>query len=170
MSYSTESGIGNSKSNIDELIEDIKFFFGKRVSNILRMYFLKRNFYFFGILFGCIVGFLLRDLGTFIILGTIISLSIYCYTESYLLKIDHEFFSSNGHSKREVFDKYYSKEISRTLSLRMTEPGQLLENNKRTPEEVRSMFQKRLSLKLDEEFERSDWKFFVAEVLVSENF
>lgn len=152
-------------ARIEGLMAEIADVFGAKTSAISRVYFLKRFFYLFGGAFGLIAGFILRDLVVFLVIGGIASVAFYFYAENYLLKIDHVFFSLPGHSKREIFDKYYAGEIGRRLSLRMTEPEQLVKNEHVTTEQRRVQFQQNLSAELDREFRRSDWTIFVAEAL-----
>lgn len=152
-------------ARIEGLMAEIEDFFIERTSLISAMYFLKRRFYLFGGLIGLIAGLFLREFAVFLIIGGISSVTIYLYAERYLLKIDHEFFSSPGRSKREIFDKYYADEVGRMLSLSMTEPEQLVNNGHLTIEQTRALFQQRLYIELEREFRRSDWKFFVAEAL-----
>jgi len=152
-------------ARIEGLMAEIADVFGEKTSLISAVYFIKRYFYLFGVAIGLIAGLLLRDFVVFLVIGGIASITLYSYAEKYLLKIDHIFFSSPGRSKREIFDRYYANEISRRLSLRMTEPEQLVENERRTTEENRELFQRKLSTELDHEFKRSDWRIFVAECL-----
>ena len=152
-------------ARIEGLMAEIADVFGEKTSFISAVYLIKRYFYLFGVAIGLIAGLLLRDFVVFLVIGGIASITLYSYTEKYLLKIDHIFFSSPGRSKREIFDRYYANEISRRLSLRMTEPEQLVENERLTIEETRDLFQRKLSTELDREFKRSDWRVFVAECL-----
>lgn len=152
-------------ARIEGLMAEIEGFFGERTSSISAVYFLKRHFYVLGGLMGIVVGVLLREFAVFLIVGLIASAAVYLYAESYLLNIDHEFFTSPGHSKREVFDKYYATEVSRRLSLRMTEPEELMESEQLSTRQTSALFQQRLAVELDREFRRSDWRFFIAESL-----
>lgn len=147
------------------LMQEIEEVFGNRTSSISVVYFLKRYFYVFGGLVGVVTGLLLRDMIVCLVIGGGASLAFYHYAESYLLKIDHLFFSSPGRSRREIFDKYYANEVSRRISLRMTEPEQLVKNKNLGIELQRELFQKELFVELDREFNRFEWRFFVAECL-----
>lgn len=150
---------------IEGLMTEIEGFFGERIFSISMVYFLKKYFYLLGGFIGFVGGVLLRDIAMFLIIGLIVSVAIYSYAENYLLKIDCAFFSSPGHSKREIFDKYYAGEVGRRLSLRMTEPEGIVSNDNLSIEQARALFQQRLAVELDREFQMSDWRFFVAEAL-----
>jgi hypothetical protein len=152
-------------AKIEGLMQEIEEAFGNRTSSISTMYFLKRYFYVFGGVVGVVAGLLLRDMFFCLVIGGSASLAFYHYAESYLLKIDHLFFSSPGRSKREIFDKYYANEVGRRISLRTTEPEQLVKNDHLAIERQRELFQQKLSIELDREFKRSEWRFFVAECL-----
>jgi|GEM_PF-3493067 len=152
-------------ARIEGLMAEIEGFFGERMSSISAVYFFKRHFYLLGSLMGLVVGVLLREFAVFLIVGLIASAAVYFYAENYLLKIDNEFFTSPGHSKREIFDKYYATEVSRRLSLRMTEPEELVKNEQLSTKQTKALFQQRLAVELDREFRRSDWKMFIAESL-----
>ncbi len=152
-------------ARIEGLMKEIECFFGERTSSISKIYLLKKYFYLFGILIGSISGFFMHEFLVSLIIGAIASASIYSYAENFLLKIDHEFFSSPGHSKREIFDKYYRSEVSRLISLRMTEPDRIAKNKNFIGKSDQVFFQKNLAIELDREFQKSDWKFFVSEVL-----
>jgi hypothetical protein len=152
-------------ARIEELMGEIEGFFGRRTTSISAMYFLKKYFYLLGGLVGLVAGALLRELAVFFIIGLMASVAVYFYAENYLLKIDHEFFSSPGHSKRDIFDKYYASEVGRRLSLRMTESEELVKNAHLSTERARAVFQERLAVELDREFRRSDWRMFIAESL-----
>jgi len=152
-------------ARIDGLMEEIAVVFEDKTSSISAVYFLKRHFYLFGGALGFVAGLLLRDFVVFLVVGGVASMVVYAYAENYLLKIDHKFFSSPGRSRREIFDRYYAGEIGRRLALRMTEPEQLVENERLTVEQTQALFQRKLSVELDQEFKRSDWHIFVAECL-----
>ncbi|WP_341679372.1 hypothetical protein [Niveibacterium sp. SC-1] len=152
-------------SRIEGLVAEIVDVFGEKTSFISAVYFIKRRFYLFGGALGLIMGLPLRDFFFFLLAGGLTSLAVYASAEHYLFKIDHIFFSSSGRSKREIFGKYYANEIGRGLSLRMTEPENLVGSEGRAIEETRSLFQQRLAVELDREFKRSDWRYFVAACL-----
>ena len=152
-------------ARIEGLMAEIEGFFEERRSSILAMYFLKKHFYLLGVLTGLVAGAILHEFTVFLIVTLIASGTAYHYAESYLLKIDHEFFSSSGHSKRVIFDKYYAAEVGRRLALKMTEPEELTKIDALSTEQSRALFQQRLTIELDREFQRSDWRFFIAESL-----
>lgn len=152
-------------ARIEGLMQEIEEVFGNRTSSISRVYFFKRYFYVFGGIVGVVAGQLLRDLFFCLAIGGSTSLAVYHYAESYLLKIDHLFFSAPGRSRREIFDKYYANEVGRRLALRMTEPEQLVKSDHLSIERQREQFQRKLSIELDREFKRSEWRLFVAECL-----
>lgn len=122
-----------------------------------------RFFWAWAIVVGLLVGLVVRQ-GAWPILigGGITAAASYLLAERHLRLLDHAFFSSRGNSKREIFDRHFAKQVSRDLSLRMTEPGAL---HGLSEEQARAAFARALDSALDREFRKFDWRFFVREVV-----
>jgi hypothetical protein len=153
-------------ARIEGLREEVKEVFKGKTKAIEMMYHAKKYFYVVGVVSGLALGVFFKSSELFFISAIVISLALYLYGEQYLLNQDHAFFTSKGCSKREIFDRYYAKEVSRGLSLQMTEPESLVSGIDTPLEEQRKAFKQREAIRLEEEFKRSDWKYFVAEVLI----
>lgn len=89
----------------DGLINEIEMAFGERVTAISKVYLLKRYFYGVGIVIGLILGITAHNLVVLLFTAAGASAACYFYAENYLLKVDREFFSVPGCSRREIFNK-----------------------------------------------------------------
>ena len=153
-------------ARIEGLREEVREVFKGKTKAIEMMYHANKYFYVVGVVIGLALGVFFKSSELFFIAAIIISIIFYFYGEQYLLNKDHTFFTSDGCSKREIFDRYYAKEVSGRLVLQMTEPESLVSGVDTSIEEQRKTFKQREAIRLEEEFKRSDWKYFVAEVLI----
>lgn len=151
---------------IPGLREEVEECFSKSERRKIELlYIANKYFYVVGLVVGIPLGILAQSIEFLIVLVLGISAFCYFWIDIYLLKKDSIFFNSVGHSKKEIFDKYYANEISRQLSLRMTTPQALVSQSCMTLEERQAEFKRLRAKELESEFYRSDWRYFVAQVI-----
>ena len=159
---SLKLGICNM-ARIEGLMQEIETFFDGRLRAISTVYLIKRYFLVPALIAGMIFGAAAHDVIAFLLAGAIAGGATYFWAENYLMNIDKEFFSSPNRSRREIFNRYYADEAARRLALRMTEPWVIVSDGGKTDSQRQSEFKEQLATELEDEFKRSDWRFFVAE-------
>ncbi|WP_312517355.1 hypothetical protein [Massilia sp.] len=153
-------------ARVPGLREEVEEVFDKSERRKIKLLYLaNKYFYVVGLVVGISLGFLLQNLDLLIFFVLAISAFCYFWIDIYLLKQDGKFFNSAGHSKQEIFDRYYAKEISRQLSLRFTTPQALVSQSSMSLEERRADFKRVQAKHLENEFYSSDWRYFVAQVI-----
>lgn len=156
-------------ATLAELKNDVKSFFRHRIKIIRFMYFSVRHTIITAIAFGGLAALIFQH-PVFLIIGSIGgALFSYFYADSYLCKLDAEYFNTSQRSQREIFNKYYSKIVEQNLGLRLTEPSAIQAMSKMSNTEMQSYFKERLQQALELEFNRFQWRYFVAQALFEIN-